>query len=164
MAMNDFPMTTREYHILMEEPPEITQAQNIPQAEIAQEITVKEVEDALRNLYDYAHLGNSPLGKLEIVSQELLPGEITHIDLGKAVNQVITLSIEKLRPGEELPPEPLPREWYPYTILHGAYIEDRLNRDIMSQLYISEGTFNRTRRAAIRSVRRMLEEMEAALH
>jgi len=146
----------------LEKLPEITQAQNILQEEVAQEITVKEVEDALRNLYDYAYLGDSPLGKLKIVSQELLPGETTHIDLGKAVNQVITLSIEKLRPGEDLPPEPLPREWYPYTILHGAYIEDRLNRDIMSQLYISEGTFNRTRRAAIRSVRRMLEEMEAA--
>jgi hypothetical protein len=57
----------------------------------------------------------------------------------------------------------VPREWHPYLILHGAYLEDRLNRDIMSQLYISEGTFNRTRRSAIRSVRRMLQEMEAAL-
>jgi hypothetical protein len=61
-----------------------------------------------------------------------------------------------------MPAEPLPREWHPYTILYGAYIEDRLNRDIMAQLYISEGTFNRTRRAAIRSVRRMLQELEAA--
>jgi hypothetical protein len=39
-----------------------------------------------------------------------------------------------------------------------------MNREIMSRLYISEGTFNRTRRAAIRSVARMLEEMEAALN
>ncbi|MBK5108539.1 MAG: hypothetical protein JJE12_10415, partial [Anaerolineales bacterium] len=84
------------------------------------------------------------------------------IDKGKAVNKIVTAAIDKLRPGEEVPAEPLPREWYPYTILHGAYIEDRLNRDIMSQLYISEGTFNRTRRSAIRSMRRMLEEMEAA--
>jgi hypothetical protein len=48
--------------------------------------------------------------------------------------------------------------------LHDAYIEDQLNRDIMSKLYISEGTFNRTRRSAIRSVTRALEEMEAAQH
>jgi hypothetical protein len=30
----------------------------------------------------------------------------------------------------------------------------------MSQLYISEGTFNRTRRRAIRSVAKALQEME----
>ena len=142
--------------------PEITQAQNLLQEEFTQEVTVKNVEDALRNLYDYAHLGDSPLGKLKIVSLEMNPGETTHIDRGKAVNQIMSATIEKLRPGEDLPPEPLPREWHSYTILHGAYIEDRLNRDIMGQLYISEGTFNRTRRSAIRSVRRMLEEMEAA--
>jgi hypothetical protein len=78
------------------------------------------------------------------------------------VNTTISTAVEKLRPAEQFPGEPVPREWHPYTILHGAYIEDRLNRDIMAQLYISEGTFNRTRRAAIRSVTRMLGEMEAA--
>lgn len=56
---------------------------------------------------------------------------------------------------------PPPREWYPYIILHGAYIDDKPNREIMSQLYISEGTFNRTRRSAMRTVTRVLEEMEA---
>jgi hypothetical protein len=148
----------------LEKLPEITQAQKLMQEEFTQEITIVMVEDALRNLFDYAHLGDSPLVKLRIVAQEVPAAGTTHIDEGKAVNQSITIAIDKLRPGGELPAEPLPREWYPYTILHGAYIEDRLNRDIMSQLYISEGTFNRTRRSAIRSVRRMLEEMEAALH
>ena len=129
-----------------------------------QEIKVKTVEDALRNLFDYAYLGDSNLVKLRIVTQEV-PGEsITHIDKGKAVNKILTNTIDKLRPGGELPAEPQPREWHPFIILYGAYIEDKLNRDIMSQLYISEGTFNRTRRAAVRSVQRMLEEMEAALH
>ena len=33
-------------------------------------------------------------------------------------------------------------------------------RDIMSKLYISEGTFNRTRRVAITSLARALIEME----
>jgi hypothetical protein len=142
--------------------PEITQAQKLIQEENTQEITVKMVEDALRNIFDYAHLGDSQLVKLRLVSREVPGGSTTYIDKGKAVNKIVTSAIDKLRPGEELPAEPLPREWHLYTILHGAYIEDRLNRDIMSQLYISEGTFNRTRRSAIRSVRRMLEEMEAA--
>jgi hypothetical protein len=146
----------------LEKLPEITQAQNIMRGEPNQEISIKMVEDALRNLFDYAHLGDSPLVRLGIVRAEVPAGGTTHIDDGKAVNKVITAAVDKLRPGEEMPAEPLPREWHPYTILYGAYIEDRLNRDIMSQLYISEGTFNRTRRAAIRSVRRMLEELEAA--
>jgi hypothetical protein len=144
--------------------PEITQAQDLMRQADTQEIKVKTVEDALRNLFDYAYLGDSNLVKLRIVTQEV-PGEsITHIDKGKAVNKILTNTIDKLRPGGELPAEPQPREWHPFIILYGAYIEDKLNRDIMSQLYISEGTFNRTRRAAVRSVQRMLEEMEAALH
>jgi hypothetical protein len=148
----------------LEKLPEITQAQKTLVEEFTQEITIKMVEDALRNLFDYAYLGDSQLVKLRLVTRELPGGATTYIDKGKAVNKIFTSAVEKLRPGEELPAEPLPREWHAYTILNGAYIEDRLNRDIMSQLYISEGTFNRTRRAAIRSVRRMLEEMEAALN
>jgi hypothetical protein len=125
-------------------------------------VSVKIVEDALRNLFDYAHLGDTQLVKLKIVHQRLPSEAITHIDQGKAVNAILSEVIEKLRPSDQFPREPIPREWFPYYILHGAYLEDKLNRDIMSLLYISEGTFNRTRRAAIRSVTRMLEEMEAA--
>ena len=36
----------------------------------------------------------------------------------------------------------------------------RLKRDMMSALYISEGTFNRARRRAVRGVTRALAEME----
>jgi GAF domain-containing protein len=126
-------------------------------------ISVEVVDDALRNLFDFAHLGDIPLVELNLVQQQLSDNTVTHIDLGKAVHTIITQVLEKLRPEDQLPGEPVPREWHPYLILHGAYLEDRLNRDIMSQLYISEGTFNRTRRSAIRSVTRMLEEMEAAL-
>ena len=43
-----------------------------------------------------------------------------------------------------------------------AYLEEIPNRDVMLKLYISEGTFNRTRRAAIRSLARALGEMEAS--
>jgi hypothetical protein len=79
------------------------------------------------------------------------------------VYSVLTEAVEKLRPVDGKPEYPIPREWHPYLILHDAYIEDKLNRDIMSRLYISEGTFNRTRRSAIRSVTRVLEEIEVAL-
>jgi len=46
------------------------------------------------------------------------------------------------------------------VILYDAYVKEIQNRDIMGRLYISEGTFNRTRRAAIRSLAKALAEME----
>jgi len=127
-------------------------------------IPVKLVELALRNLYDYAYLGDSDLGALKLVRKYLPPGPVTHLDKGKSINKLITDAIDKLKPEAVSPGDPVPREWHFYMILHGAYIEDKLNRDIMSRLYISEGTFNRTRRSAIRSVARVLEEMEAAIN
>jgi hypothetical protein len=67
-------------------------------------------------------------------------------------------AVEALKPAGALPAGAVPREWYSYIILHEAYWQGVSNRDIMSKLYISEGTFNRTRRAAIRSVARTLLE------
>jgi hypothetical protein len=58
---------------------------------------------------------------------------------------------------------PPPRDWYSYLILKDAYIEEVSNREIMMRLYISEGTLNRTRRGAVRSLARAMGEMEAAL-
>ncbi len=69
-------------------------------------------------------------------------------------------SIEKLRPIGDRPPEPLPREWYYYVILHDAYVEGVKNNEIIARLYISEGTFNRTRRIALRGLARLLIEQQ----
>jgi hypothetical protein len=88
---------------------------------------------------------------------------VIHLDLGKAAYNVLAEAVERLRPDDILLCDPPPREWYPYLILHDAYLEDIPNRDIMSRLYISEETFNRTCRAALRAVTRALEEMEAVL-
>jgi DNA-binding CsgD family transcriptional regulator len=48
--------------------------------------------------------------------------------------------------------------WYSYIVLHDAYVEGVPNREIMARLYISEGTFNRTRRIALRALARLLIE------
>jgi len=78
---------------------------------------------------------------------------------------VINVAIEKLNPVEtSIPGDPIPLEWHAYLVLYDAYVGDKPNRDIMSQLYISEGTFNRTRRSAIRSIARVIGEMETAIH
>jgi hypothetical protein len=129
-----------------------------------EKISTREVENALRNIHDYALLGSSPLANLKLVEARLAADDVTYLDRGKVVNRLLSEALEKLRPGADLPRNPPPREWHAYLILHEAYLEDQLNRDIMSKLYISEGTFNRTRRAAIRSVARALEEMETRHH
>jgi hypothetical protein len=82
----------------------------------------------------------------------------THVERGKELQQLLMDSIELLRPGEKRPPEPLPRIWYNHAVLYDAYVEGVQNREIMARLYISEGTFNRTRRNAIRGLARVLIE------
>ena len=141
----------------------LAEAQRILVATHPTSIPVDTVEDALRNLYDYAFLADTQLAELNLVGRRLLRGQVTFLERGKAVHEVLLEAIEMLRPGAKIAHNPPPREWYPYLILNQAYVEEVPNRDIMQRLYISEGTFNRTRRSAIRSLARALAEMEAAL-
>ena len=123
-------------------------------------IPVNVVENALRNLFDYVYLADTPVAEMELVRQRVADGKKTHLERGKTVQAVILEALEQMRPAGEVPRDPPPREWYPYVILHDAYVNGKQNRDVMSRLYISEGTFNRTRRAAISSLARALVEME----
>jgi hypothetical protein len=79
----------------------------------------------------------------------------SHIERGKQLQQLLVDSIELLKPAEKRPSEPLPRVWYNHAVLYDAYVEGVQNREIMARLYISEGTFNRTRRNAIRGLARL---------
>lgn len=117
---------------------------------------IKMVEEALRHLPDTVTLGQSALAE-KIVTQ----GE-SHIERGKHLQTLLTTSIEAFKPAEKRPPEPLPRVWYNHAVLHDAYVEGVPNREIMARLYISEGTFHRTRRNAIRGLARMLVEKNLA--
>lgn len=121
------------------------------------------VETCLRNLHDFAFLGRCPLAALNLVTGQLSAGEVTHLDRGKQVHQVLLSAMEKLRPSGEMPREPIPREWHSYLILTDAYLKNIPNRDIMSKLYISEGTFNRARRAGVRALASALSEMENSI-
>jgi hypothetical protein len=113
---------------------------------------VRTVEQGLRNLADYAALGHSAL------VEELMIEGATHVEKGKAVRDDLMRAIESLRPGRTPPGSIPPREWHAYIILHDAYVDDVANRDIMSKLYISEGTFNRERRKALQAVAQILLE------
>lgn len=118
----------------------------------ADEEFVKSVEEALRHLPDTIILGQSSLAQRMSIQAE------THVERGKLLQELLTTSIAALKPAEQRPPEPLPRVWYNHAVLHDAYVEGVPNREIMARLYISEGTFNRTRRNAIRGLARMLTE------
>ena len=113
---------------------------------------VKIVEEALRHLPDTITLGQSPLAERMGITAE------THVERGKQLQAQLMESIELLKPAEKRPPEPLPRIWYNHAVLYDAYVEGVPNREIMARLYISEGTFNRTRRNALRGLARLLIE------
>lgn len=134
-------------------------------SEVLEGVTEKEfvalVEDGLRRLFDYSYLGEHKLAHLSMVAREIQPREapITHLDRGKALKEVLLQALDKLRPpGSQ--PEPPTLEWHPFLVLHDAYLLGEPNREIMGKLYISEGTFNRTRRRAIRALAKALLEME----
>ena len=125
------------------------------------------VEDALRHIHDFSYLGSQPLAGLKLLEDHLVVEEgeiVTHVDRGKALKETLVKAIKKLMPSADCLHTPPSREWYPYIILHDSYLLGKLNREIMGELYISEGTFNRTRRRALQSVIRILKEMEKAAH
>jgi GAF domain-containing protein len=122
-----------------------------------------QVEDALRHLYDYAYLGQHSLAALTAVARYLDPSHevVTNLDRGRALSQLLIDLIGRLRPPGAAP-SPLPREWVQYTILHDAYVVGELNREIMAKLYVSESTFNRARRRAVRGIVRAVKELDRA--
>jgi hypothetical protein len=117
---------------------------------------IKIVEESLRNLPDYIALGQCPLANKLAIKGE------SHIERGKQLQQLLIESIESLKPEGKRPAEPLPRFWYNHAVLYDAYVEGVPNREIMARLYISEGTFNRTRRNALRGLARLLIEKNRA--
>ncbi|MCC7119750.1 MAG: hypothetical protein IT310_14590 [Anaerolineales bacterium] len=115
----------------------------------------KLVEEALRHFSDVVYLGQSALADwLDIQGT-------THIQRGKSLQNVLREAVTSLRPIGERPPEPLPRDWYNYVVLHDAYIQGVQNREVMARLYVSEGTFHRVRRSAVRGLVRSFQKEKA---
>ena len=107
---------------------------------------IKLVEEGLRKYSDVIVLGQSPLAEYVGLKHE------SQIARGRQIQKLLNDAIEALRPAGPRPMEPLPRDWTNYIVLHDAYVKDIPNRNVMARLYISEGTFNRTRRNALRGV------------
>ncbi len=119
------------------------------------EAVIKITEEGLRKFHDYIYLGQSPL------AEWLNATGVSHIERGKKVQAILREGIASLRPADERPEEPLPRDWYNYVVLYDAYVKGALNSEIMARLYISEGTFHRTRRNAVRGLARWLVEKQS---
>lgn len=131
---------------------------------VSEEELLPQIEDALRRLYDFSYLGEHPLAKLRTVelSLSLRTGTATSLERGKVLSEFLIQAVNHLQP--DCPPPaknqiPL-REWHAFIILHDSYVLDEPNRNIMSRLYLSEGTFLRTRRRALRSVAKCIAELE----
>ncbi len=144
---------------------ERTAVQNKVLDDMDEEHVTRLVEEGLKRLYDYPYLGEHALAKLCVVDATLrrhAAESITSVDRGKAVNECLLLALHKLRPagsepkGAQVPP----REWHYFTILNDSYVLGQPNRETMARLYISEGTFNRARRRALRGVAQALLGME----
>lgn len=118
---------------------------------------VKTVEDGLRHYSDYIALGQSQLADWAGIKAQ------SHVERGKQLQRFLDEAMESFRPAGSRPPEPLPRVWYSYVVLHDAYVEGVPNREIMARLYISEGTFNRTRRNALRGLARVITEKDKSV-
>lgn len=113
---------------------------------------IRMVEDCLRHYMDFIKLGQCPLADWMAIEGD------HHTERGRKLQKLLREAIEALRPAELRPEELLGKSWYSYVVIHDAYIKGITNRDIMARLFISEGTFNRTRRNALRSVARWLVE------
>lgn len=107
---------------------------------------IKLVEDGLRKYSDSIALGQSPLADYLGLKCD------SRITRGKLLQQLLRDAIQSLCPAGIRPTGVPPRAWYNYIVLHDAYVIGVRNRDVMMKLYISEGTFNRTRRIAVRGV------------
>lgn len=113
---------------------------------------IPSVEEALRKFSNLLALGQSSLAEALGVEAD------TQIERGKRVQEILRRAVEALRPAAARPVDVIPPVWYAYIILHDAYLEGARNRDVMARLYISEGTFNRTRRLALRGAARWIIE------
>lgn len=121
------------------------------------------IEDALQHLHDLSYLGEHALGQLRVVAVRLKDNAApSFINRGKALSAVLLQALQEIRPdGTEPKPQQIPpREWHRFIILNDSYVKDEPNRNIMARLYISEGTFNRARRQALKDVAKALGEME----
>lgn len=128
------------------------------------------LERCFQRIHDFAFLGEQPLARWAIVERALHSqrpengdqSAVTNLDRGRVLHEILLHAISKLRPeGEEPASHVVPaRQWHLFLVLQDGYVRNELTRDVMSRLAVSEATFHRIRRRAVRSIAQALLEME----
>lgn len=111
------------------------------------------VEGALRHLNDLPGLSEHPLLR-QLPSSAELTGS-TPLERAARLRAELDQAIERLRPSGARPSPGgggAVGGWLHYLVLKEAYVEGRLNKQIMQRYALSEGTFHRARRRAIDAV------------
>ena len=159
----------KQVHVLEQKLQELSaehQADTYPILErMSEEDFIPLVEECLKSLDHFARLGKHPLAELQIVKSCLERRKVDtaiSLDRGKALRKVLLQALDKIRPQGEEPKglKPPPREWRQFILLQDAYVQRKVNNEIMSRLAVADATFYRIRRDAIRSLARALWEME----
>ena len=106
------------------------------------------VEGALRHLNDLPSLSEHPL-LLHVPGLDRAGS--TPLERAAALRSALDQAIERLRPpgARPTPGASALGGWLHYLVLKEAYVEGRLNKQIMQRYALSEGTFHRARRRAI---------------
>ena len=140
------------------------QAQTVTQplaTEVSEAALTRLVEDGLRHLHDFTYLGEHRLASLPALAAQAGRdgGPDSPLERGRAVRDALLQTLERLRPAGDEPrgdAAAAHREWHGYLVLRESYVEGIPTRDTMTRLALSEGTYNRTRRQALRGLVRDL--------
>jgi len=116
---------------------------------------IEQVHAALRHYWGGPGLSQSRLLELGIV-QDMLPQ--TNGNAVKALREVLTQAIEKLRPAGER--DMKSQEWMLYNIIQLRFIEKRKARETAQRLYMAEASLYRKQNVAIETVADAIIMME----
>lgn len=103
------------------------------------------VREALANLYDYAALETHPLTDVLPLPRDQQQSR------GEYLRHLMMLAIKKLRP---LDREPMTdsREWRPYLVLHGRYVEGVSLQELQDRFSLSERQLRREHSRAVLAI------------
>lgn len=121
---------------------------------VRQAAFVRDVKDALSNLYDPIHLQTHPLVQVLAVPRRV--GETT----GETLRALLWQTIESLRPGPTVPARR--PEWLSYRILWLYYVQAMPLPDVCQELGLSQRSFYRRHREALEAVASILWEQHRA--
>jgi CheY-like chemotaxis protein len=110
---------------------------------------VRDVQDALAHLYDYAYLERHPLA-VRLAAQE---GRANRTR-AQETRRILLDTLEELNPGENVPIRALERR--AYAILFGLYVEGREAAGVASMLGIGERQLRRDRATAVEALATIL--------